>query len=202
MSKNDINAKNKILDTATKVFAEKGFEGSRVDTIARKAGVPKSLIYYHFKSKDEILETLEKNLLDEYRSLINVLPDEKHQSKSDKIESQDGRKYIDFMLKNTDLLRVIFIESLKKSRKKPPVFEIVEMLIDIEDKTPGLKDSKNYDRDERLIAEFFTNIITNLACFCFREQWTKYFKIDNKKFSDYFTRIFIQTHGAYHKYHS
>ena len=194
--------RQRIVAAADALFYQQGYEKTSFSDIADAVGISRGNFYYHFKSKDEILETLEKNLLNEYRSLINVLPDESHQSKSDKIDEANKNKLIDLMLKNTDLLRVIFIESLKKSRKKPPVFEIVEMLIDIEDKTPGLKDSKNYDRDERLIAEFFTNIITNIACFCFREQWTKYFKIDNKKFSDYFTRIFIQTHGAYHKYHS
>ena len=52
------NAKGRILDMAKEIFAKKGFDGSRVDEIAKAAKVPKSLIYYHFKSKDAILEEL------------------------------------------------------------------------------------------------------------------------------------------------
>ena len=40
-----------ILKTALKAFAEQGFHGCRVETIARKAEVNKQLIYYYFGSK-------------------------------------------------------------------------------------------------------------------------------------------------------
>lgn len=40
-----------ILDTATEQFAEKGFEGARIDEIARLAGLNKASLYYHFGDK-------------------------------------------------------------------------------------------------------------------------------------------------------
>lgn len=49
-----IPSKEKILETALVEFADKGYEGSRVDRIAIEAGVNKALIYYHFKSKEEL----------------------------------------------------------------------------------------------------------------------------------------------------
>jgi TetR/AcrR family transcriptional regulator len=49
-----VSGKEKILDTALVEFAEKGYEGARVDRIAIEAGVNKALIYYHFKSKEEL----------------------------------------------------------------------------------------------------------------------------------------------------
>ena len=44
----------KILDAARHEFAERGLDGARVDRIAERAGVNKAMIYYHFKSKDEL----------------------------------------------------------------------------------------------------------------------------------------------------
>lgn len=44
----------KILDTAAAVFAEKGFAGSRIDEIARFAGVNKATIYYHIGGKEAL----------------------------------------------------------------------------------------------------------------------------------------------------
>jgi AcrR family transcriptional regulator len=44
----------KILEAARHEFSEFGLEGSRVDGIAKRAGVNKAMIYYHFKSKDEL----------------------------------------------------------------------------------------------------------------------------------------------------
>lgn len=44
----------KILDTAAEVFAEVGFAGSRIDEIARCAGVNKATIYYHIGGKEAL----------------------------------------------------------------------------------------------------------------------------------------------------
>ncbi len=33
-------------------FADNGFHGARIDSIARKAKVNKAMIYYHFKGKE------------------------------------------------------------------------------------------------------------------------------------------------------
>jgi AcrR family transcriptional regulator len=200
MTENIKNAKEKILNAAIEVFAGNGFEGSRVDEIAKKAAIPKSLIYYHFKSKDEILEVLGGRLFTEYQSMITVSSDETHQTKAKKIINVN-RRFIDFMIKNGDLLRIILIESLKKSNEKPSVFSIVESLITFEDQTPEIKNSKNYDKNERLIAEFFTNIIPSIAVICFRDSWIKYFKIDKDAFDKLSAKIISETHGAYHKNH-
>lgn len=47
-------SKDKILEAALGEFAERGQAGARVDKIATVAGVNKALIYYHFKSKENL----------------------------------------------------------------------------------------------------------------------------------------------------
>lgn len=54
----NLSTKEKILKVSEQVFAEKGFDGARVDEIARKAGVNKALIYYYFDGKDDLLDHL------------------------------------------------------------------------------------------------------------------------------------------------
>ena len=44
----------RILDTASEIFSESGFEGARVDEIARRAGVNKATIYYHIGHKQAL----------------------------------------------------------------------------------------------------------------------------------------------------
>jgi len=46
------------LDAAVRVFARKGFHGSRVGDIAEEAGVAHGLLYHYFRSKEEVLETI------------------------------------------------------------------------------------------------------------------------------------------------
>lgn len=43
--------RDKLLRAATEAFAETGFSGARVDTIAAAAGANKAMIYYHFRDK-------------------------------------------------------------------------------------------------------------------------------------------------------
>jgi TetR/AcrR family fatty acid metabolism transcriptional regulator len=45
----------KILDAATRVFAERGFFGSQVADIASRAGIAAGTIYLYFRSKDDVL---------------------------------------------------------------------------------------------------------------------------------------------------
>jgi AcrR family transcriptional regulator len=47
-----------ILDAAGGVFTEKGFEATRMDDVARAAGIAKGLLYKHFTSKDALFEAL------------------------------------------------------------------------------------------------------------------------------------------------
>ena len=43
-----------ILDSAAEEFAEKGFEGARVDAIAKRAGINKAMLYYRIGHKEEL----------------------------------------------------------------------------------------------------------------------------------------------------
>lgn len=46
---------DEILDAATLVFANQGFDAARMDEIAEHAGLSKGALYLYFKSKDAIL---------------------------------------------------------------------------------------------------------------------------------------------------
>ncbi|RYD61960.1 MAG: TetR/AcrR family transcriptional regulator, partial [Sphingomonadales bacterium] len=43
-----------ILDTAVRLFAERGFSGVSLDEIAAETGLRRSLILYYYRSKDEL----------------------------------------------------------------------------------------------------------------------------------------------------
>jgi AcrR family transcriptional regulator len=199
--KNTPDAKHRILQAAIQVFAEKSFAGSRVDEIAEMANVPKSVIYYHFKSKDEILEVLIQDFVRSYLELITVAEQDTHQSKAQVLEDRVQNRYSQFEEENADLIRIILIESLKKTNDTPVVFQIVEAMIAKESTFSGVAHWKEYNKQERLVAEFFTNIIPNYAFICFRQAWAEYFDIKAAEVSKIFTKVFMATHGAYHKYH-
>ena len=45
-----------ILDAAMEVFAEAGYEGARVDEIARRAGINKAMVYYRIGDKKTLYQ--------------------------------------------------------------------------------------------------------------------------------------------------
>ena len=53
-----VTTKEKILRTAAKMFAERGFDRVTVREIAKDIGINSGSLYNHFKSKDEILLSL------------------------------------------------------------------------------------------------------------------------------------------------
>lgn len=113
------NSKRKILDAALKEFAEKGFEGSRVEKIAQRAGVSKALIYYNFDSKESILEELMKEFQkDLVQHLANTYETCQKETKWKKLESDEIQASMDFILQNHLQYRILVMESLKSPRGK------------------------------------------------------------------------------------
>lgn len=50
--------KNEILDAAGTLFAQKGFDGTSTADILEKVGIARGTLYYHFKSKEDIMDAL------------------------------------------------------------------------------------------------------------------------------------------------
>lgn len=78
--------KRRILNAALQVFASHGFETSNVNQIAIKAGVAKGTIYYHFRSKNQILFDLVEITLKDFLAEIRKNVDQAKTSE-DKIRA-------------------------------------------------------------------------------------------------------------------
>lgn len=67
MARNDIKEarKDNIIDSALKVFAEKGFADATMTDIAKKAGVSTPALYEYFKTKEDLLFAIPEKFMDE-----------------------------------------------------------------------------------------------------------------------------------------
>ncbi len=52
-----------ITQAAMEAFAEKGYDGTRVDDVAKRAGVSKGLLYLYFKTKEELFKAVIKSFV-------------------------------------------------------------------------------------------------------------------------------------------
>lgn len=64
ISKEASERRNEILDCALKLFNEKGYDATSITDILNAVGIARGTLYYHFKSKEEILEGIVERIKD------------------------------------------------------------------------------------------------------------------------------------------
>lgn len=106
--------RDRILDSAMRVFASKGFFGAKVADIAQEAGVADGTIYLYFKSKDDLLISLFEHQMERVNEeLQSAMAGGK--DPVDKLR-RFVRAYIGLVEKNRHATEVITIE-LRQSAK-------------------------------------------------------------------------------------
>jgi AcrR family transcriptional regulator len=65
--------KQVILDTATRLFAEHGYDATSLRQIADAVGTTKAALYYHFPAKEDLLLALTRPVLDGLSELVTRL---------------------------------------------------------------------------------------------------------------------------------
>lgn len=65
-----MSTKEQILHEATIAFAEQGYSGLRMDALAETCGINKATIYYHFKSKEALFESVVEHNMREIIAII------------------------------------------------------------------------------------------------------------------------------------
>ncbi|MEU6556899.1 TetR/AcrR family transcriptional regulator [Streptomyces sp. NPDC046915] len=64
------NTRQRIQDVALELFAEQGYEKTSLREIAERLDVTKAALYYHFKTKEEIIVSLFEDLTQPIQELI------------------------------------------------------------------------------------------------------------------------------------
>lgn len=66
--------RNEILDVAQRLFTAKGFDNTSTNDILNEIGIARGTLYYHFKSKEEILDAMidrtTKQLVDKAKGIV------------------------------------------------------------------------------------------------------------------------------------
>ncbi|MCB9529595.1 MAG: TetR/AcrR family transcriptional regulator [Myxococcales bacterium] len=125
--------RERILDAAIQVFAERGFYHARVSEVAAAAGVAGGTIYNYFKSKDDLLISLFEDRMDailaDFRSRLDGLD-----SASDRL-----RRFIELHLEmvagDPALAEVLTVELRQSSKfmREYKALKFGEYLLVIED---------------------------------------------------------------------
>ncbi|MBR0690660.1 helix-turn-helix transcriptional regulator [Bradyrhizobium manausense] len=99
-----------IVEAAMEEFIARGFAATRLDDIARRAGVAKGTIYLHFKDKESMFEELVRTVIVPVVARLNALPPPTG-SVRDLIEAFAGNFIKEVMgTRRGDLVRLIVAE--------------------------------------------------------------------------------------------
>ncbi|OXM68232.1 TetR/AcrR family transcriptional regulator [Amycolatopsis vastitatis] len=105
--------RTEILDTAAREFAEKGFDGARVDEIAAKTRTTKRMIYYYFTNKDQLFVEVLERAYTVIRSLEQNL-DVDHLDPAEAIRQLAGLTF-DHHESHPDFVRLVSIENIHRA---------------------------------------------------------------------------------------
>ena len=134
----DENAKEKILNTAIKLFAQKGFDGTSIREICKSANINICMISYYFGGKQELYQEIITNLIKSQNayleSFLDIDEDFSNKSKKELIEKLQIvlEKFIDYFYSNisSDLIAFLVKEQQKSDFKiEPPAIIYLRKLV-------------------------------------------------------------------------
>ena len=72
----NIKKKRKIIEAASRLFAEQGYDGTTTVQIVKEAGATEPLLYYHFKDKEDLFTTILMSAFEQIFKKLDNLGDE------------------------------------------------------------------------------------------------------------------------------
>jgi AcrR family transcriptional regulator len=101
--------RDQLLLVARKIFAERGFQPTTMDDIAKEAGFTKPILYQYFESKTELYREIVNQTAEKLLTSLRVAVGEVESPRA-KIEVA-FRVYFEMVVEETDAFRILFIHS-------------------------------------------------------------------------------------------
>ncbi|CAG7615218.1 TetR/AcrR family transcriptional regulator [Actinacidiphila bryophytorum] len=98
------DTRRRIQQVALELFAEQGYEKTSLREIAERLDVTKAALYYHFKTKEDILSSIAEDLARPMRELIAWAEGQPHSLAT---KQEILRRYSDILWGSVDLFRFI-----------------------------------------------------------------------------------------------
>jgi AcrR family transcriptional regulator len=157
MTENDKQTEEKIFESATEVFIEKGMDGARMQDIADRAGINKSLLHYYYRTKDHLFNAVYEMIAGQMFKKFAPVFDE-NLSLEEKIRFF-LREHISFMQKNPRLPSFILNEihrNPERIRKLIQSIDINKLWTTLE--AQHKEELKRYNITKKNLPQFMTTV--------------------------------------------
>ena len=104
------DTRSRVQKVALELFAEQGYEKTSLREIAERLGVTKAALYYHFKSKEDIVHSFTD---DYFAELDDLLDWAKEQPRTDATRLEVLDRYVAIVISGSEVFR--FIEQNRAS---------------------------------------------------------------------------------------
>jgi AcrR family transcriptional regulator len=114
----------RIQQVALELFAERGYDKTSLREIAERLDVTKAALYYHFKSKEDIVRSLVEDYFGQIDALIAWA---KNQPRTAATRGEILRRYVNIVADGSDVFRMLHhnqaaVNSLAAAKERGDVF--------------------------------------------------------------------------------
>ncbi len=108
-------SRNRILDAATEIASERGYEGTSIAAVSSKCGLPASSIYWHFADKDDLLAAVIERSFGSWLSAWKVPADGDTVDRATAVAAQIAKALLD----SPDFIRLGLMLALERRPVEP-----------------------------------------------------------------------------------
>jgi len=195
MGKNN-QTKERILAAALDEFACHGFAGTRVDQIARAAGVNKAMIYYHFANKEELFNELFRQEMEQLKLELGEVLGRNTGSAEGKMQAT--RQVLEYVERKEKYLRVLMSGSLLDQSLLPHFFQLLDFTtsagLDLAQKAGQAEQESN---EHTLLDELFTGLLPLIGFVLLGKGLQAYYGWDKETLTERFITGWLSQHGGY-----
>lgn len=110
----------KILDAATEIASERGYEGTSINLVSKRCGLPASSIYWHFADKDDLIAAVIERSFGQWLSAWSMPDDGTPRDRVAEMTMQVAKALLD----SPDFLRLGLMLALERRPVEPRAREM------------------------------------------------------------------------------
>ena len=116
---NGVASRIAILDAAAHIAGERGYEGTSINAVSERSGLPASSIYWHFKNKDELIAAVIDRSYSDWIEALRRLADQDSELSPVEMYSSGMRQSAEQLIQFPDFLRLGLMLTLERRPSEP-----------------------------------------------------------------------------------